>query len=99
VESNNRAITFQISLGGFNWLCSTVYARPNLAASYKLWEYLMRFKASISIPWLMIGDFNEVAFILEIRGVYFNKQRAHTFFNFTQTCAIHDIEAEGNKYT
>ncbi|KHN36362.1 hypothetical protein glysoja_046030, partial [Glycine soja] len=50
VESNNRAITFQISLGGFNWLCSTVYARPNLAASYKLWEYLMRFKASISIP-------------------------------------------------
>lgn len=79
VESNNRAITFQISLGGFNWLCSTVYARPNLAASYKLWEYLMRFKASISIPWLMIGDFNEVAFILEIRGVYFNKQRAHTF--------------------
>lgn len=45
---------------GKYWLLSIMYASPNPLWRSELWHYLMKLGSIVEIPWLLIGDFNQV---------------------------------------
>lgn len=49
-----------VQQGDSTGLLSTIYASPHLDSRTQLWNYLSSFGASISMSWLLIGDFNQI---------------------------------------
>ncbi|CAN0854236.1 hypothetical protein LINGRAHAP2_LOCUS5868 [Linum grandiflorum] len=50
------------------WLLSAVYASPIIINRQILWDQLTELASVTSIPWALIGDFNELASLSERRG-------------------------------
>lgn len=42
------------------FLCSAIYANPHYSSPHILWDNLKMVASSNNLPWLMVGDFNEV---------------------------------------
>ncbi|KAK7282258.1 hypothetical protein RIF29_10902 [Crotalaria pallida] len=56
----SHCVTFSIARGACKWVCSTVYASPVATVRDNLWDHLVGMQSSIILPWLLIGDFNEI---------------------------------------
>ncbi|MCH86112.1 RNA-directed DNA polymerase (Reverse transcriptase), partial [Trifolium medium] len=99
ISSMFQSITFFISKGMAKWACSAIYASPTYTARIELWRHLQNLRSNISIPWLMIGDFNEVKSIIEVSGCSFNYSRANIFRDMTTHCNMMDLDTEGGIFT
>ncbi|KAK9938788.1 hypothetical protein M0R45_015509 [Rubus argutus] len=61
VDSNVQSITVKIALPGKpTWLFSAIYASPTPAVRSTLWNYLDNLILSHDLPWMLMGDFNEL---------------------------------------
>nr|XP_011470317.1 PREDICTED: uncharacterized protein LOC105353179 [Fragaria vesca subsp. vesca] len=61
VDSTFQSISVKVSwLGSSPWLLSGIYASPCNTARGTLWSYLDSLAARIGLPWLLLGDFNEL---------------------------------------
>ncbi|KAJ1421151.1 Endonuclease/exonuclease/phosphatase superfamily [Sesbania bispinosa] len=99
IDSFHQAITFRISKGSEAWSCSAIYASPCPAVRELLWAHLALLRNSISIPWALLGDFNEILLPSEVRGGSFLASRAFKFAQVLESCRLIDIGAIGSKYT
>lgn len=50
------------------WLLFVIYASPNPLYQQDLWDYLRGLGTVVTIPWLLLGDFNQVLHNSEKRG-------------------------------
>ncbi|XP_061349159.1 uncharacterized protein LOC133294495 [Gastrolobium bilobum] len=50
------------------FLYTVIYASPREEIRKRLWDDLLQLSEDISVPWLIAGDFNEIAFPSEKRG-------------------------------
>ncbi|MCI16770.1 hypothetical protein A2U01_0037914, partial [Trifolium medium] len=50
------------------WLLTVVYASPREQERGETWNKLRQLAANINEPWLMVGDFNEIASPEEKKG-------------------------------
>jgi hypothetical protein len=99
ISSMVQSITFSISKGMAKWACSAIYASPTYTARIELWTHLQNLRNNIFIPWLMIGDFNEVKSIVEVSGCSFNYSRANIFRDMSTHCNMMDLDTEGGIFT
>ncbi|KAK9939901.1 hypothetical protein M0R45_016581 [Rubus argutus] len=61
IDNMFQAITIKVSLhGGPSWILSTLYASPTSTVRSMLWNYLDNLMLAHPVPWLFIGDFNEL---------------------------------------
>lgn len=99
VDSHNQAVTVQASRGGSTWMCTRVYA--SLVPHFRLqcWEHLQGLRRSVTIPWIMIGDFNDSMWPTNQRGGVLSMVRSESFRNMVDSCNLLDIHPKGNKYT
>lgn len=78
---------------GFLW-------RPDPTQRYNSWELHKRLQGTLSLPWLVGGDFNEILFNSEKRGGPDNSASVMLDFQETlSTCRLRDLGWTGNKYT
>ncbi|MCI54980.1 RNA-directed DNA polymerase (Reverse transcriptase), partial [Trifolium medium] len=56
----HQCVSVVVSKGNDKWLCSGVYASPVYTARPALWEYLEDLSKDNVLPWLVIGDFNDI---------------------------------------
>ena len=49
-----------INQNGVVWRIIGVYGHPETARRGESWELLRQLNAAISLPWFLIGDFNEI---------------------------------------
>ncbi|KAI9074143.1 hypothetical protein K1719_043914 [Acacia pycnantha] len=83
VGSNNRPL-----------LITEVYAIPDAHHKGILWEELRQFASTISEPWIVIGDFNDVAVSSErVGGLGGNATRMSLFADRIDQCQLVDIGA------
>lgn len=68
VYSTHQAITLSIRKQNVVWYCSAVYASPVFTSRCELWDSLRRLRGSISGPWTVIGDLNEIIHSSEVSG-------------------------------
>lgn len=64
-----NAITIKLTYGNESWLCTGLYASPYHSVRPSIWNHLCDLSSSVSDPWLILGDFNEIISPLEQKGV------------------------------
>lgn len=62
VHDSSQAVhaVIQVPAFSFKWLLTALYASPNGNPRNQLWQQLSAFNTSENVPWLIIGDFNEI---------------------------------------
>jgi hypothetical protein len=57
-----------ISHNGMKWRFSGIYGEPRTELRFRTWEALRYLKSQDNLPWLCMGDFNEIASQSEQQG-------------------------------
>nr|XP_045088271.1 uncharacterized protein LOC123496916 [Aegilops tauschii subsp. strangulata] len=77
-----------------------VYGEAQVPERYKTWDMLTGITALSSLPWVVIGDFNEVLHAHEHDGVGQRSQvQIDAFRDAIDTCSLLDIGYTGNSWT
>lgn len=79
VDIFHHVVTISLRKGNKLWFCSAVYASHVPTVRETLWQHLVQLRSTISGPWLLMGDFNEVLLPSEVRGGNFVMSRASKF--------------------
>jgi hypothetical protein len=82
------------------WRFTGIYGEPRWEDKYKTWEKIRELKQNLNLPWIMMGDFNEILFSNEKEG---GNPRPHdymqAFRDALTDCGLEDIGYTGNHYT
>ncbi|KAM1290748.1 hypothetical protein ACFX13_018260 [Malus domestica] len=61
VEACEQALTVQVFYDcKRSWYFSAIYGSPDIKKRNALWEFFYNFKSRCDLPWLLVGDFNEL---------------------------------------
>ncbi|KAK9904391.1 hypothetical protein M0R45_000757 [Rubus argutus] len=61
IDKNIQAITVKVAVpGGPSWMLSALYACPTKSVRAMLWSYFDNLMRIHKLPWIYIGDFNEL---------------------------------------
>lgn len=61
VDAAFQAIYLKISIPGVSpWILTVLYASPNVSLRNNLWGYLDNLFSRHNLPWILIGDYNEL---------------------------------------
>lgn len=99
LASHAQAVTLNISSGNLSWAYSGIYASPIPSNRGLLWDHLRGLSAAISIPWVLVGDYNDTLASAEQRGGIFSPSRARTFLDNINSCGLMDIGSMGLAFT
>nr|KYP51130.1 Transposon TX1 uncharacterized [Cajanus cajan] len=98
-SSHPQAISFQVVEGRKSWVCTAVYANPRVVLRQQVWTHLRELGGRITLPWLVLGDFNEIMLSTECRGGSFSIPRASQFLEVLNDCNLLDMGAKGLRFT
>ncbi|XP_057745065.1 uncharacterized protein LOC130962927 [Arachis stenosperma] len=100
-ESHHQYI--HLSVDRAEWgscLLTAIYASPQERHRATLWKKLQVIADSISIPWLLLGDFNDISDIEEKKGGgRDNPSACRRFRSCISRCKLIDLGWIGAKYT
>ena len=83
-----------------NWILSAIYASLDLASRTNLWEDLTSFASSHTLPWLLVGDFNETLYHHEtFSNLPPNRRRMSMFNDFLNNYNLMDLRYSGPRFT
>ncbi|KAG5614400.1 hypothetical protein H5410_014224 [Solanum commersonii] len=92
--------TIKVSTTFPKWHISIVYAKNSYNHRKILWKNLRNITTSITGPWLVCGDFNEVTNALEkLGGRPINNTKCSAFINCLDDMNMIDLGFTGLKYT
>ncbi|XP_074320432.1 uncharacterized protein LOC141657179 [Silene latifolia] len=93
-------VVVQVPNISFLFFLSAVYASPKFRLRKILWSDLINIAASHDLPWVCLGDFNEVTCSTDKiggRGIKLN--RVNLFKSSLDSCNLIDIGFSGPKFT
>ncbi|ONK56453.1 uncharacterized protein A4U43_C10F8870 [Asparagus officinalis] len=100
IHTNSQTIHLQVTEDTISYFLSCVYVRPHVVMKDAFQEDLQNFATSVNIPWVVIGDFNDLAFSHEKSGgAAFAVNRARKFIDRWDLCNLSDLGAFGSKFT
>ncbi|XP_057432951.1 uncharacterized protein LOC130725777 [Lotus japonicus] len=99
IDTHQQVVTFEVWKDNLTWVCSAVYASPIPANREILWRHMTLLRRRFLLPWLLLGDFNEILFPSEVRGGDFLPNRAAMFASVLDTCQLVDLGAVGRRFT
>ncbi|KAI8031373.1 hypothetical protein LOK49_LG01G03784 [Camellia lanceoleosa] len=84
-----------------DWVLGVVYASPNIRLRHNLWQDLEDTASSMTKPWLIAGDFNDISSHHESRSFTQTTQqnRSHRFLDQINRCGLMDLGCSGPKFT
>ena len=91
VKVNSPPLTF---------LLIAIYASPNFAKRKIFWNCLENLTTTICLPWVLLGDFNDMTSEDEkMGGLPLNKTRIAVFKNYIDKCGLMDLGFLGPRFT
>jgi hypothetical protein len=86
--------------GSTPWRFTCIYGEAQVAERFKTWDLLKHIKASNDLPWMCIGDFNEVLHQHEHDGVGDRSLgQIVGFRDAVDVCELVDLGFEGSMWT
>ncbi|CAL1372119.1 unnamed protein product [Linum trigynum] len=84
-----------------SFLLTAIYASPNYQLQPSLWNSLITFSSTISLPWLLTGDFNAFRSLNEKSGLATTStaRRCRIFNNFIDQANLIDLGFSGPRFT
>jgi endonuclease/exonuclease/phosphatase family metal-dependent hydrolase len=99
---SRRHINAVIDSPGNNlkWKFTGFYGHPNAAKQKESWDLLRHLSTFQPIPWMCIGDFNEIVDHSEKKGITTRPRwQMEDFQRVLEDARLHDIGSQGPKYT
>ncbi|KAL4310577.1 hypothetical protein GQ457_01G015360 [Hibiscus cannabinus] len=85
---------------GKRWRCTGFYGAPEVQNRRNSWNLLRRMDDCPNVPWLVIGDFNEISAASEKQGGLVRSERQMTEFRSMLTdCSLSDLGFSGQWFT
>jgi hypothetical protein len=82
------------------WRLTGIYGEPKWEDKYKTWDKLRELKSNSNLPWVVIGDFNEILFSHEKEGGNPRPQNfMQAFRDSLIACDLHDVGYSGDPFT
>ena len=82
------------------WRLTGIYGEPKWEDKYKTWDKLRDLKNTSDLPWVVIGDFNEILYSHEKEG---GNLRPHTYMDAFRDalsdCDLEDLGFWGENFT
>uniref|UniRef100_A0A2N9FE83 CCHC-type domain-containing protein n=1 Tax=Fagus sylvatica TaxID=28930 RepID=A0A2N9FE83_FAGSY len=93
-------VSAQVKDSNSLWLLSAIYASPRRSERRVLWKNLMVISGLHNLPWVMVGDFNDIISGDEKWGGNSPvASRIAEYNNCMNTCSMLDLGFSGPKYT
>nr|XP_023878277.1 uncharacterized protein LOC111990725 [Quercus suber] len=90
----------QVKSSNTSWIISAIYASPRYVDRRLLWDNLTTVASLHNLPWIMLGDFNEMLNNSEkFGGLPINIGRALKFKACLDACGMIDLGFSGPKFT
>lgn len=84
----------------FTWRLTGIYGEPSWGQKHITWEALRTLHGQMSLPWLVLGDFNEILFNYEKEGGRPRSQLAmQAFHDALNDCELEDMGYVGDLFT
>ncbi|XP_058741035.1 uncharacterized protein LOC131613378 [Vicia villosa] len=85
---------------GVNWKLTAVYASPYEQKRKLMWDALKIIASTDISPWIVAGDFNDIASANEKRGgSQVLSRKCNIFRSNMEECNLHDLGSSGPKFT
>ncbi|XP_057756534.1 uncharacterized protein LOC130975820 [Arachis stenosperma] len=81
------------------WSLMAVYASPHEAQRKEMWVLLHNISRNMNLPWLMIGDFNDIAEQSEKKGGGNDTHACRRFRGWIDKCNLIDVGYSGSRFT
>ncbi|PRQ56922.1 putative endonuclease/exonuclease/phosphatase [Rosa chinensis] len=99
IDDNFQPISVKITIPGSPaWMLSVIYASPTHTSRASLWPYFDNLAAITNLPWMLIGDFNELVSSLDKNCGPFTG-RFGGLRNWINRNALIDMGFKGSCYT
>jgi hypothetical protein len=82
------------------WRLTGIYGEPRWEDKYKTWDKLRELKTVSNLPWVILGDFNEILYTHEKEGGNARPQGyMQAFRDALDDCGLEDLGFIGEKFT
>jgi hypothetical protein len=82
------------------WRLTGIYGEPRWEDKYKTWDRMRELHAQNNLPWVTIGDFNEILYSHEKEGGNTRPQHfMQAFRDAVNDCNLEDIGFSGDPFT
>jgi hypothetical protein len=101
-EVNNRFIHVYLKLSSIEpiWQATFVYGEPRTENRHRMWSSLCDLKASTTLPWCVIGDFNEALWQHEHLSICPRQENQMAAFrDALMICGLNDLGFIGLPFT
>jgi hypothetical protein len=82
------------------WRLTGIYGEPKWEDKYKTWDRLRSLRNESNLPWVILGDFNEILYSNEKEG---GNPRPHNFMqafrDVLSDCGLEDLGFSGDQFT
>jgi hypothetical protein len=102
LSSTEQEIHVSVKVNGFNsvWLLLTIYASPRRSECRKLWNNLSIVASLHNLPWVMLGDFNDITSSTEKwGGNRLSASHIAEYCDCKNSCNMIDLGFFGPKFT
>lgn len=100
MASSFQEIHCRVKVNNLFFILSAIYARPKYDIRKNLWTSLSTAFTNLSLPWLLMGDFNDIASTKEKFGGRPPNLNKIMFFNdFLNSCNLIDLGFTGPLFT
>lgn len=90
----------KVTVKNSSFILSAIYASPTYALREKLWSNLSKTFSCFNLPWIIMGDFNDISYPREKFGrCPPSRKKIETFNNFLNSCNLIDLGFSGPLFT
>ncbi|XP_074303514.1 uncharacterized protein LOC141637978 [Silene latifolia] len=97
--SSTHHIDVVLREGEKEWRVTGLYGWPVVADRHLTWELLRLLHGQSDLPWLVIGDFNEILYSTEMKGGSGAQWQMNNFRVAVDDCGLKDVGWEGYQFT
>ncbi|XP_031107562.1 uncharacterized protein LOC116012214 [Ipomoea triloba] len=101
ISYSKNHIDIQVRLPSSNaWRLTCFYGFPERNCRQQSWDLLRSLHSKSDLPWLVAGDFNDIAAQCEKRGLHSHPVALiEGFNNMLEDCGLFDLGMSGRKFT
>lgn len=101
MQKNDQFIHVRVKIKDCTeWHFTAIYASPQENTRRLLWEELKNLAATITDPWMLAGDFNDLADSSDKKGgAPVSVRRCRNFQNRMNMCKLSELVSHGPKFT
>ncbi|XP_074299289.1 uncharacterized protein LOC141630356 [Silene latifolia] len=99
ISSSVHHIDFHVRGEEGEWRITGFYGWPAVADRHLSWELLRLLARQSTLPWVCLGDFNEILFSTEMKGGSRPQRQMNNFRAAVDECGLRDVPWEGYNFS